>query len=565
MGWYTGITLGPIYDTLQLTSSPAGLWGASSLFSWIAERMLCSLMNQELDAKDFISPCFQWDTSNQKTVLDGCDEMRRLGVGMFHDRIILTGRELEKCRIAFDQTLDELAQKIREAISASERSEAEPSVGQIRSWLSAYLRIHAIEAYVPEDQAPILYMGERLAAIELEPNFVVSEKTNPLLLLFENARSYQAGGGDRLSEQVRRRMASNEKIKNSFLVSDKGRWMLSYGDNQIRDIQHIACSRKEDQQWKTSSYYVVLQSDGDGMGAVLKTLKNKEEIQAYSSKCLRFCAEASRLMYSYGAMPIYAGGDDLMSILPLTGNNPRFTEGNPERETISIFGMVNILLETFNSIFSEERRMHRGDYGQPIPTVSFGLSVQYVKSPLYEAVNHSRDMLWKAKSGAKNTLCMRLEKHSGSPIELEIGNLDGIIDGVKLPKPLISYFDDMIMDTRAAVLTARKKGEQADFLSGAGYQCEKHRKLFEYAIRQIAESDNMAMFHNLFENLFDNAAQKRFADYISQIEEIAVRIIRETRIFQSDHSETYCSEMANTVFDVIRVLRFTLEKGGESK
>jgi len=270
-------------------------------------------------------------------------------------------------------------------------------------------------------------------------------------------------------------------------------------------------------------------------------------------------------MYSYGAMPIYAGGDDLMSILPLTGNNPRFTEGNPERETISIFGMVNILLETFNSIFSEERRMHRGDYGQPIPTVSFGLSVQYVKSPLYEAVNHSRDMLWKAKSGAKNTLCMRLEKHSGSPIELEIGNLDGIIDGVKLPKPLISYFDDMIMDTRAAVLTARKKGEQADFLSGAGYQCEKHRKLFEYAIRQIAESDNMAMFHNLFENLFDNAAQKRFADYISQIEEIAVRIIRETRIFQSDHSETYCSEMANAVFDVIRVLRFTLEKGGESK
>lgn len=555
MSWYTGITLGPVYDTIKLTSSPAGLWGASSLFSWIAERLLSELIKRHDNPEAFasqclVSPCVTW--VNNHIILNGCEDMRAKGVGMFHDRIIFKGKEACACKSALDTVVQELTAELQK--SADKKEEC------LKEWLKEYLGIHAIEVQVPEGQAPILYVGELLAEIELEKNFVTSETENPLLVLLENAKADKAN-----------RQEHNSVIKDSFLVTDRDKWMLSAKDQSIRDIESIASHHKPEKQiWKTERYYVVLKSDGDGMGALLKNLKNPDEIKDYSSKCLKFCANASEIMLQYGAMPIYAGGDDLMALLPLTG----FDKDNNE---ITVFRLLDSLINEFNQGFEKERSIYKGNFGQPIPTISFGLSIQYVRSPLYEAIDTADSLLfYKAKTGAQNALCLKLTKHSGSPLEIKYGSLDTDVtlsdEQNTEQKSLLGYLDQLIIELRKS-MEKKKESEEtadinncADFLSSTGYQLEKHEPLVRYAIKRYMEGNSYEL-DNLMINLFDNIDQKKFETYLIKIKLLIKKILVSPKnICQVTRKEEYtASELTQLLFNSVRILRFYLEKGGVSK
>lgn len=141
---------------------------------------------------------------------------------------------------------------------------------------------------------------------------------------------------------------------------------------------------------------------------MLKTLIKKDDIQAYSRKCLLFCAQAAKKILEYGGMPIYAGGDELLAILPVVGNLNR-----------SIFRLVEQLRTLLNTCFQAARNLHGGK-----PTISFGIAVQYVRSPLYEALERAGDMLESAKSGEKNAWYLNLQKHSGQSILLAEEKMD---------------------------------------------------------------------------------------------------------------------------------------------
>ena len=178
MNVYTGVTIGPILDTMALTSKPAGLWAASYLFSHITCELLTELCKNGIPADAFVVPAFSWDGS--KVVLEGNgteriqpEQTRSRGVGLFHDRVILKGKRLTEVQNAVDAVAGALAQKL----NAKQPDAKQPD------WFRRYLRIYALAKEVPEDKNPILVLGPLLDALELEPQYVPMgvDNDNPLL------------------------------------------------------------------------------------------------------------------------------------------------------------------------------------------------------------------------------------------------------------------------------------------------------------------------------------------------------------------------------------------------
>lgn len=512
---YIGITIGPIYSTMELTSSPAGLWGASYLFSTISRELCVALVEEGIPAEKFLAPFFL--LKDGKLVLSEdasniCEKMRKKGVGLFHDRIIFSTdgieKPLDKVKAARKRVIDELAGKIKCTLKTD-----------CTEWLYKYLRILAVEVSVDAGESPLVTLGKVLSALELEPQFPFSEKNNPLLSLFENPIN----------------TSKNAVLKDSFLRLECGdEWMLFRNQNSdmIRDLTVLA-NQYQKVEKKYQKYYAVLKSDGDSMGKILQSRTSDEEIRAYSRKCLTFCAEAAQMVQSFGGMPIYAGGDDLMVLLPVVGQENR-----------SIFALIEALRKKFNDVFKPEREELDGK-----PTISFGVAIQYYKSPLYEALERADTMLRRSKSTEdKNACYLSIQKHSGQTFELFETKMDAP------EQNLFSMLDELYQQT----CKTEDNDGQLQFLSGAGYQIENHRSMFYMAV--VNQAARASLLKNLFDNLFDNADQKQFKPYLEKLNTLTQLIFDEQEGKRSMADQKRCVDLTSAA---IRTIHFMNEKKEE--
>lgn len=521
---FTAVTIGPIYDTMQLTSRPAGLWGASSLFSWIAAELLISLHEQDCV---IISPWVDW-TEGRLTLPMECEEIRRKGVGLLHDRIFLKGDMREQVKTAISSVENKLADKL-------------DSTEETKRWIHHYLRIYAMVRAIPDHKNPIAEMSQYLDAMELEPNYVAVERENPLLKLFEGV---DASGG--------KAKGASDKLKDSFLVPDKNAWMLWGRDKSIRDLYDIARSDIGETQItrKYQRYYAVLKMDGDNMGSVINCL-SADEISSFSKRCLCFCTKASELVLHYDGMPIYAGGDDLLAIVPVIGYEEQ------DGKELQILKLIEQIRNCFNEEFAVERQRESVKQNGKPPTVSFGISIQYYRSPLYEALERADHMLGEAKhTPKKNALYLDLQKHSGQSAKIAVHSMDS--------SEMLEILNDMIEKVMQKPIQEKEASEELClFLSGAGYQLEAFQPLFYEVILER----NRDMLGNLMKNLFDNAAQKKYGSYLKLIRELLWNTIQETTVpddlSTQEKKDAYCKCIMEQVQSMLRLVHFLLEKKGE--
>lgn len=493
---YTALTIGPIYDTMLLTSSPAGLWGASSLFSWIAKELLCELAAHGVSAAEIVSPyCVlqpaQKDSASlictvalydpadpqQSAEYQVCEEMHQIGVGLFHDRIVLKGDHMQAAEAATAAVIRTLAQNLASALGLEKQKLI------IQNWLKNYLRIVPLCMDVPKNQGVLRYLGPYLSALELEPQFVTQETENYLLSLLENVRPQKQYPG------------RNDCLKNSFLVTPLGQsWMLydPSDERRVKDISQVANPDGGSITSKYQNYYAVYKSDGDSMGALLQDLCTEEEIRSYSRQCLLFCARASKIIRDYGGMPLYAGGDDLLALLPAAHNGK------------TVFGLAEELRLCFNEVFRAEQRCYHGK-----PTLSAGISIQYQKSPLYEALERADSLLHQAKAGAKNALYVELQKHSGKSLLFAETQLD--LWAGQCGQNLTAQTEAIAQSLLAATPIAQHQTDQRNFLASAGFQLEKYQPLFRQAfLREMP-------LQNLFDNLFDGSIHPAYQQYLEDL------------------------------------------------
>ncbi|RSJ73177.1 type III-B CRISPR-associated protein Cas10/Cmr2 [Streptococcus cristatus] len=410
---YVGITIGPIFKTIGEAISPAGLWFGSYFFSTVTKK-LCEKLVEIPNVKIF-SPFYD-SNSNQNPQEDG--------IGRYHDRILFS--------VDGNTVTEEKLQKIISAVKKEMAGKfGKFNSGQIENFINNYLRIDFVilnektmneikEKSVKDGNNIAIILNDALDKLEL----MAAGKGKTDMNLFA---PFFAGKKDN----------RNCYIKGSELFTDtrlNSQLLTSYSDHasELKSIEDIALSRKKEENSSEevpdgevapirSEYYAVVNSDGDKVGTLLKDLcrgvdisQQSDRINSFSKACLKYAGEAAKLVGDYGGMTIYAGGDDLLFIAPVH----------------SIFA----LCQKLNILFIDTLSKSIKELKEEVKiSLSFGVAIQYVKYPLYEALERARVQLYKAKescgkrpNGSEisggNRLGIELVKHSGKTVQLMVEN-----------------------------------------------------------------------------------------------------------------------------------------------
>ena len=301
----------------------------------------------------------------------------------------------------------------------------------------------------------------------------------------------------------------NIHIKKSKLFTDtklNSQLVISYSDHdsELKSIEDIASSRKKEDvpdgevAPTRSEYYAVVNSDGDKVGTLLRALckdveisEQSDRINSFSRACLDYAGEVAKLVGDYGGMTIYAGGDALLFIAPVH----------------SIFA----LCQKLNILFIDTLSKSIKELKEEVKiSLSFGVAVQYVKYPLYEALERARVQLYKAKescgkrpNGSKisggNRLGIELVKHSGKTVRLMVEN-----EKLEMIDNLINY--------RATT------NDQA--LESVLYNLQDTEIIFKLLFEKTAQNEfDFQKYNTRFLNNFNNHNQLAYHDYLEKIAE----------------------------------------------
>ena len=488
---YVGITIGPIFKTIGEAISPAGLWFGSYFFSTVTKK-LCEKLVEIPNVKIF-SPFYD-SNSNQNPQEDG--------IGRYHDRILFS--------VDGNTVTEEKLQKIISAVKKEMAGKfGKFNSGQIENFINNYLRIDFVilnEETINEiigksgkaGNNIAIILNDALDALEL----MAAGKGRTDMNLF--APFFAGQKGNRNIYIKKSKLFTDTKPNSQLVIKHPDR------DSDLKAIEDIALSRKKEENSSEevpdgevaptrSEYYAVVNSDGDKVGTLLKALckdveisEQSDRINIFSRACLDYAGEAAKLVGKYGGMTIYAGGDDLLFIAPVH----------------SIFSLCSELDEMFKKTLKKGlEKVNLPDNGINV-SLSFGVAVQYVKYPLYEALERARVQLYKAKesygkrpNGSKisggNRLGIELVKHSGKTVQLMVENekLDVIDD-------LINY--------RATT------NDQA--LESVLYNLQDTEIIFKLLFEKTAQNEfNFQKYKMRFLNNFNNPNQLSYHSYLNEI------------------------------------------------
>lgn len=358
---YIGITIGPIFDTINLTSSPVALWASSYLFSQLSKALCEQLLAAGLREEAIVTPYY----SRGDELL-----LRKDGVGLYPDRIIFCSEGFEKSR--FPGICDRAVNTVLNQFGLSASAD----------YLKKYLRISAAEY---EAENPIEGSTHILNSLELSGSFVDRETDgNPILTLFN--------GNDE---------TKNAKLRETPVISSLENFQLRKSDG-FKSIEDIVTFERTG--FKKYNYYAIVRADGDNMSGIISSLSGDGAVRSFSKACLGYCSDIAEKVREFGGVTVYSGGDDLLAILPCESEGGR-----------TPFDFVGEARGVFNKHFAE--------YSKPV-SLSFGIFIAYRKFPLYEALDSSWKLLfYTAKDPQrKNGTAVTLQKHSGQSEKLFIGN-----------------------------------------------------------------------------------------------------------------------------------------------
>ncbi len=136
-------------------------------------------------------------------------------------------------------------------------------------------------------------------------------------------------------------------------------------------------------------YYAIIALDGDNMGKMVSKCRTESEHQALSQKIITFAAKVRPLVEKYLGHTVYAGGDDVLALAPLSTALPLAQE-----------------------LAAEFRNVVGG-------TASAGIAIAHRLYPLSAALRTAREAEHQAKqvTDKKAALCVRVLKRSGETVD----------------------------------------------------------------------------------------------------------------------------------------------------
>lgn len=175
------------------------------------------------------------------------------------------------------------------------------------------------------------------------------------------------------------------------------------GEDCPKDDVWQQIQRKKSEQGSAPTYYAIVMLDGDSMGKWLRgrgiyrgALQGRSRHEAFSNAVSEYALERAPNIVEdqYQGQLIYAGGDDVLAMLP----------------TAKAFDCARKLSEAFQEIWPDELLTTKGEKA----TVSAGVAVVHYKEDLRFALRAARDAEKTAKHSGRNAVALSVCRRSGT-------------------------------------------------------------------------------------------------------------------------------------------------------
>lgn len=398
---YTAINIGPVVPTISMGRKPREIWAASYMFSFLMECII-----KQLPQDSIISPA-TLETDEKKT-----DE--KLGIGLYPDRVFVKGDV-----------------KVKDVVEKALK-EFKKVTGIDESYVNVmHVTIDGDDS--SNDAKTIKRLNQLLDCTELYNRPVSDGARNEVLELIQKKKdsplfkqAFPKETSDKfeipyLAEIATKRLEKvNEEAWTKLRNKHKDKDYNNDGneDNFYQELKNDFKKIYNEDFFSFYKYICIVQADGDNMGKIVSSI-SADNVKNVSKALLDYGKQACEKIKEYGGLPIYAGGDDLLFIAPVQGNNNH------------ILGLIDDIDKLYADVVDKSIDNFRPDNLHTY--LSYGLSISYYKYPLYEAFKDALELLfYKAKKlKDKNAVSWCLRKHSGSGFKGEISKSDVVYGDLK--------------------------------------------------------------------------------------------------------------------------------------
>jgi CRISPR-associated protein Cmr2 len=563
MTHYTAITIGPIYRIIQEAKRTRAVWAASYFFSWFMKKLL-----EEIKKDSFIKIMMPY----YETPYDS-----QYGAGLYADRIYLMGdsSHKEKIQDCTDNILKMLSGDIVKTLN-EERKKKDPSLilyeeTDVINFLRSYLNIHIVHTEIEDSPQALKTLNGLLDNRELqlkycldaEPNYLIQylnlrTSDNKNVTLIQKDAWGESGRWFRSTPEISSsglNRPENEHYKKIIAASFKNyEDKIKKKSEEVLDYEILDELEQNDGIngfKKYHKYYGVIYADGDNISNILTEVSGKPELLlGFSKQLLVFGKEAEQTIANYGGNGIYLGGEDILCFVPLAcpdSNDEHLAtvlacpDSNDEH-LATVFELITKLDENFAStigLFAKEQ-------GVIPPTLSYGISLSYAKSPLQEAMKQAHDLLHEVKVGEltlkhnltkqkrfpnKNTIALRLQRHSGQYMECYIDK--GHKASWELIHKLVSDYTKDIKDIDE---------KNNDLLSGVIHRIKDD--VFYEVLVAAARTNDPERLKAFFDNFFNESVHqdKKFLNDVQELVQV---------IFEEYPDNKQCRDILFTVLKFI--------------
>lgn len=547
---YSAITIGPIYETLERARKTRALWASSYFFSWFMKNLIIKLNEAGYTLLLPASKCDELHYNDPKCLVF----QSNYGAGLYADRIYFS----------YEKPLNPSPQEIIEELLKTASSNLKNFKIDI-NYLREYINLHVVQIEDKSDIFPLQALNDLLDLAELHPHAPLIEgEAHQLAETFENIDSESFLYRDAYT-------AFNKPIKGDYRIFPSIPEITTYTlkdllpQTVVEEITKNKEKKDEDDYFKIlrsknvkyypfHKYYALIMADGDGVGKILKELAADAHygikiLQRFSKILFEFSLEAEEIFYNYGGRLVYGGGDDLMALAPMVGQ-----EGNNLK---TLFHLIEQLDKAFDKKFRDFIcELNQRERKYEMPSLSYGIMICYYKHPLKEAREEAQELLSKKYLGDKNIVAIRFQKHSGQQMEAMIHKnqkitWDRILQLTSENKYLPFYNEDKYTydneNTKPWTPIQLKKN---DLLSGVIHRLKD--EIFETAFIEALKAGKL---ENFIKNSFNESIHKN-NDFLKEFTCLAESAFKEHFKNCDKSYEERIKKFKNTLYMVLRYIHF---------